>query len=73
VPNYELPPSLEKIEILRVVVRENVTEQVSPPLPTPFPFLSLNFIILVNRQAYGRRRECRSGLWSRSATECVID
>lgn len=29
VPNYELPPSLEKIEILRVVVRENVTEVVS--------------------------------------------
>ncbi|KIM48878.1 hypothetical protein M413DRAFT_438051 [Hebeloma cylindrosporum] len=26
VPNYELPPSLEKTEILRVVVRENVTE-----------------------------------------------
>jgi glutamate decarboxylase len=26
VPNYELPPNLEKIEILRVVVRENVTE-----------------------------------------------
>ncbi|KAH9483727.1 Glutamate decarboxylase [Psilocybe cubensis] len=26
VPNYELPPSLEQIEILRVVVRENVTE-----------------------------------------------
>ncbi|KAF8911947.1 glutamate decarboxylase [Gymnopilus junonius] len=26
VPNYELPPTLEKIEILRVVIRENVTE-----------------------------------------------
>jgi len=26
VPNYELPPNLEKVEILRVVVRENVTE-----------------------------------------------
>lgn len=26
VPNYELPPSLEKIEILRVVVRDNMTE-----------------------------------------------
>ncbi|KAF8201477.1 glutamate decarboxylase [Pholiota molesta] len=26
VPNYELPPSLEKTEILRVVVRENLTE-----------------------------------------------
>jgi len=25
VPNYELPPELEKIETLRVVVRENVT------------------------------------------------
>jgi glutamate decarboxylase len=25
VPNYELPPELEKTEILRVVVRENVT------------------------------------------------
>jgi hypothetical protein len=29
VPNYELPPSLEKTEILRVVVRENLTEVVS--------------------------------------------
>lgn len=28
VPNYELPPSLDQIEILRVVVRENVTEVV---------------------------------------------
>lgn len=26
VPNYELPPSLEQVEILRVVVRENMTE-----------------------------------------------
>ncbi|KAF8803528.1 glutamate decarboxylase [Phlegmacium glaucopus] len=26
VPNYELPPDLEKVEILRVVVRENITE-----------------------------------------------
>jgi len=26
VPNYELPPALEKIEILRVVIRENITE-----------------------------------------------
>jgi len=26
VPNYELAPDLEKIEILRVVVRENVSE-----------------------------------------------
>ena len=25
VPNYELPPDLEKVEILRVVVRENTT------------------------------------------------
>jgi hypothetical protein len=28
VPNYELPPVLEKVEILRVVVRENMTEVV---------------------------------------------
>ncbi|KAJ7470531.1 glutamate decarboxylase [Mycena latifolia] len=26
VPNYELPPALEKVEILRVVVRENMSE-----------------------------------------------
>jgi glutamate decarboxylase len=26
VPNYDLPPELDKIEILRVVVRENMTE-----------------------------------------------
>jgi len=26
VPNYELPPALEKVEILRVVIRENITE-----------------------------------------------
>ncbi|KAG5727584.1 Glutamate decarboxylase [Termitomyces sp. T112] len=26
VPNYELPPNLEQVEILRVVVRENMTE-----------------------------------------------
>ncbi|KIJ50962.1 hypothetical protein M422DRAFT_27078 [Sphaerobolus stellatus SS14] len=26
VPNYELPPELEKVQILRVVVRENMTE-----------------------------------------------
>jgi glutamate decarboxylase len=37
VPNYELPPSLEKIEILRVVVRENVTEVVCSPLPASPP------------------------------------
>lgn len=28
VPNYELPPALEQVEILRVVVRENLTETV---------------------------------------------
>ncbi len=28
VPNYELPPALEQVEILRVVVRENMTETV---------------------------------------------
>lgn len=28
VPNYELPPDLEKVEILRVVIREHVTEVV---------------------------------------------
>jgi hypothetical protein len=28
VPNYELPPALEKVEILRVVVRENISEVV---------------------------------------------
>lgn len=28
VPNYELPPALEKVEILRVVIRENITEVV---------------------------------------------
>lgn len=28
VPNYELPPNLEKVEILRVVIRENITEVV---------------------------------------------
>ena len=28
VPNYELPQALEKVEILRVVIRENVTEVV---------------------------------------------
>jgi len=32
VPNYELPPSLERVEILRIVVRENVTEVVCSPL-----------------------------------------
>jgi len=29
VPNYELAPDLEKVEILRVVVRENMAEAVS--------------------------------------------
>lgn len=29
VPNYELAPDLEKVEILRVVIRENATEAVS--------------------------------------------
>lgn len=29
VPNYELAPDLQQIEILRVVVRENMTEVVS--------------------------------------------
>jgi hypothetical protein len=28
VPNYEFPPELDKIEILRVVVRENMTAMV---------------------------------------------
>lgn len=28
VPNYELAPGLDKVEILRVVVRENMTEEV---------------------------------------------
>ena len=36
VPNYELPPALEKVEILRVVIRENLTEAVRI-----FSFLSL--------------------------------
>ena len=31
VPNYELPPALENVEILRVVVRENMTEVVRTP------------------------------------------
>jgi len=34
VPNYELPPSLEKIEILRVVVKENMTESLVDRLVT---------------------------------------
>lgn len=34
VPNYELAPDLEKVEILRVVVRESMTEVVSPGLVT---------------------------------------
>lgn len=29
VPNYELAPALEQVEILRVVVRESTTEAVS--------------------------------------------
>jgi glutamate decarboxylase len=29
VPNYELAPDLEKVQILRVVVKENTTEAVS--------------------------------------------
>jgi len=29
VPNYELPPNLDNVEILRVVVRENCTEEAS--------------------------------------------
>jgi glutamate decarboxylase len=40
VPNYELAPDLEKVEILRVVIRENVTESVS----SLFPIFLLNFI-----------------------------
>lgn len=31
VPNYELPPALDEVEILRVVVRENMSEGVSCP------------------------------------------
>ena len=29
VPNYELAPDLQQVQILRVVIRENVTEVVS--------------------------------------------
>jgi hypothetical protein len=45
VPNYELPPALERVEILRVVIRENITEVVHPfflvlsCLHSPFPQL----------------------------------
>lgn len=41
VPNYELAPDLEKVDILRVVVRENMSEAVRPSLP-----FSLHPIIL---------------------------
>ncbi len=32
VPNYELAPDLEKVKILLVVVRENMSEEVRMPL-----------------------------------------
>ena len=54
VPNYELPPALEKVEILRVVIRENITEAV-----WTFSFLSffeLTFLYIVDRPTY--RRHC---------------
>jgi glutamate decarboxylase len=40
VPNYELAPDLEKVEILRVVVRENMSEAVRHHYFPPFGFYS---------------------------------
>jgi len=59
VPNYELPPSLDQIQILRVVVRENVTEVVSSLLSASLRFIFTQpHIITVDRQTCGRYREC---------------
>ena len=41
VPNYELPPNLESVQILRVVVRETCTEAAS------FLFLYASVMILI--------------------------
>jgi hypothetical protein len=53
VPNYELAPDLEKIEILRVVIRENVTESVSILLPI-FLSIFIEAIALAGRPPAGR-------------------
>lgn len=43
VPNYELPPDLEHVQILRVVIREHMTEGVS------VLFLTLSLTLLKHR------------------------
>lgn len=47
VPNYELAPNLEHIEILRVVVRENMTEMVSGPSFIYFYFVSPDILLVL--------------------------
>ncbi|KIJ17330.1 glutamate decarboxylase [Paxillus involutus ATCC 200175] len=44
VPNYELPPNLEKVQILRVVVRENCTEVLIDRLVTDIVEITQNLV-----------------------------
>jgi hypothetical protein len=46
VPNYELAPDLQQVDILRVVVRENMTEVVCAFVLALSPSLVLIIIIL---------------------------
>ena len=55
VPNYELPPALEKVEILRVVIRENITEVVRT-LSLKIRVFELT-VFLVDRPTYQRHCE----------------
>ena len=52
VPNYELAPDLEKVEILRVVVRENMTETVRPHCRHRLFGPYSKFIMVACRQAH---------------------
>jgi hypothetical protein len=47
VPNYELAPNLEQIEILRVVVRENMTEMVGGPSFIYFYSVSSDILLVL--------------------------
>lgn len=56
VPNYELAPDLESIEILRVVVRENMSEELVDRLVTDIVSLA-SFLICRLTEVAGLDRD----------------
>jgi len=52
VPNYDLPPNLSDVDILRVVVKENCTEALVDRLVCDI--VCLHFLILLHMFTVGR-------------------